>query len=447
MKSRRKSKKIDVAIEDLYAIKIRSIWQQVKQEHISFWALVIYFFFDYVRPQSIYPVIDILPWAQVTLIIALFGVFVDRSVSWVANIENRLLIFFIIIIILSSIFAFDPIASWSHKYFMLNWLILYFLVINILNTKMRLFIFLLGYLLFSFKMSQHGFFSWAGRGFSFTQWGLIGPSGWFNNSSDFAIQMLIFGSLSTAFILGLKERWGRWKRWFFYFMPFTAFLTVLGASSRGAQLALLVMGVVLLLKSRSGFKAFIFLVLAGLFFYFLLPDEQIQRFANIGQDNNSITRLAYWDFGMEVVRDHPILGVGYNNWLSYAWFSMPDGIIQGRTQLPHNIFIRAAAELGLVGLFCFLLLVISVFVTNARTRKLALRFDDKLMYCLSYGLDYGLIGYLAAGFFVSVLYYPFFWVQMAMVVALNNVMVKTSILEHESGIDVDNRFGAKSEPD
>ncbi|MDX2441152.1 MAG: hypothetical protein QNK40_11460, partial [Desulfobacterales bacterium] len=35
--------------------------------------------------------------------------------------------------------------------------------------------------------------------------------------------------------------------------------------------------------------------------------------------------------------------------------------------------------------------------------------------------DMGLVGYLAAGFFVTVLYYPFFWVQIAMIVALHNV--------------------------
>ena len=56
MKLKKNLNLTDISIEDLYAVKIRSIWQAIKQEHISFWAITAYFFFEYVRPQSIYPV-------------------------------------------------------------------------------------------------------------------------------------------------------------------------------------------------------------------------------------------------------------------------------------------------------------------------------------------------------------------------------------------------------
>ena len=42
---------------------------------------------------------------------------------------------------------------------------------------------------------------------------------------------------------------------------------------------------------------------------------------------------------------------------------------------------------------------------------------------MSHGLDAALIGYLACGFFVTVLYYPFFWINLAMTVALHNAAV------------------------
>ncbi|MDA3870158.1 MAG: hypothetical protein PF589_09505, partial [Gammaproteobacteria bacterium] len=47
--------------------------------------------------------------------------------------------------------------------------------------------------------------------------------------------------------------------------------------------------------------------------------------------------------------------------------------------------------------------------------------ENKLLFNLTYALDAGLIGYLVAGSFVTVLYYPFFWIQIAMIVMLNNV--------------------------
>ena len=339
MKLKKKSKEIEVSLEDLYEVKIKSIWQAVKQEHISFWALTIYFFFEYVRPQSIYPVIDFLPWAQLSLLTALFAALSYRSVKWVSCVENKHLVFFFIIVVLSSVFAFKPIMSWQAKTEIINWVLVYFLVINILNTEKRFYIFLLGYLLFSFKMSQHGFFVWADRGFSFTEWGLIGAAGWFQNSGEYAIQMLIFGSMSAAFVLALKEKWGRYKKWFFYFMPFTAFMVVLGASSRGSQLGLLAIGLLLMIRLKAGFKIFVTLIVLMILAYFLLPEEQIQRFTEIGDDKTSLTRFAYWAYGWEVVKDYPLFGVGYNNWLSYAYYAVPDGIAYDRIQLPHNIYI------------------------------------------------------------------------------------------------------------
>ena len=92
MKSPKKSKTLDTNMADLYAIKIRSIWQEVWQQHISFWALTGYFFFEYVRPQSIYPEINVLPWAQSMLLLAIVTAFLDRSVRWVSSSENKLFI-------------------------------------------------------------------------------------------------------------------------------------------------------------------------------------------------------------------------------------------------------------------------------------------------------------------------------------------------------------------
>ena len=354
MKLKKKSKEIEVSLDDLYAVKIKSIWQAVKQEPVVFWAIITYFFFDYVRPQSIYPAIEFIPWAQLSLLIALFTAFSDRTVKWVSNVENNHLFFFFIIVILSGIFAFKPSVAWEANKEIINWVLVYFLTINIINTEKRFFIFLLGYMFFSFKMSQHGFITWASRGFSFTNWGLIGAGGYFQNSGEYAIQMLIFGSMSAAFVLALKEKWGRYKKWFFYLMPFTAIMVVLGASSRGSQLGLLVIGLLLMVRVKAGFKIFVVMIALMAIAYFLLPDEQIQRFSNMGDDTNSKTRFAYWAYGWEVIKDHPIFGVGYNNWLDYAYYAAPDGIYGGRTQLPHNIYIEVASESGLLAFFSFL---------------------------------------------------------------------------------------------
>ena len=292
----------EVDISDFYAVRIKSLWKGFKQEHRSFWFLSAYFFIEYVRPQQIYPATDIIPWGQTMLMATVISVYFDGSVRWVGNIENKLFILFSFIIVLSGIFAFQPSVSWGYWQVMFNWILIYFLVILIVNSERRLFLFTLFYLLFSFKMAQHGFFAFAHRGFSFTTWGLIGPPGWFRNSGEYAIQLLIFSTLAAAFVMALREHWGRFKRWFFYMMPIMGGMSVIGSSSRGAQLALAVIVILLLIKSKAGLKTYLTISLLAILLFFLLPEAQIERFSSMGEDKTSISRLAYWNFGLRLFR-------------------------------------------------------------------------------------------------------------------------------------------------
>ena len=427
MRSQRKSRNQEVDIADLYALKAKALWQALRKEHISFWLLCLYFFFEYVRPQSLYPVLDVLPYSQILMLAALVTQFADNSVHWVRSRQNVLFVIFSIFFTLSSILAFKPLAAWNNRNIVLSWFVVYFLTINIVNSERRLLLFLLAFLLFSFKMSQHGVLDWASRGFSFASYGLIGSPGYFRNSGEFAIQMLIFGSLAIAFVISLKGYWGRYKKWFMYLAAATGYLAVIGASSRGSQLGLAAIGIWMLLRQKGGFKGLVaMLVFAGIL-YMVLPEKEIARFTEMGTDESSILRLAHWEYALhEVIPKHPVLGIGYANWYPYLYFMVPNGFGPVKTiQDVHNIYLQAAAELGITGLVLFLVLAINAFVTNAHTRRVVKDLDNRLLFNLSYGLDAGLIGYLVAGTFVTVLYYPFFWIQITMIVMLNNVALKT----------------------
>ena len=90
--------------------------------------------------------------------------------------------------------------------------------------------------------------------------------------------------------------------------------------------------------------------------------------------------------------------------------------------LPHNIFVQAAAELGYLGLFALIGMIIAHFVVNAQTRRLLRRLKDRgrFLSMMSIGLDGALVGFMVSGSFVTVLYYPYLWINLAMTVALHN---------------------------
>ncbi|MDH5764692.1 MAG: O-antigen ligase family protein [Gammaproteobacteria bacterium] len=432
-----------VDIKDLYALKVGALWSALRAEHLSLWMLCMYFFFEYVRPQSIYPELDILPWAQLFLIASILAAFSDRSVHWVGNGQNKLMILFAMIIIMSGLFAFKRSASLDYWSVFAGWLIVYFLVISIVNTETRLILFLLAYCLFSLKMAQHGAVSWAMRGFSFASYGLVGAPGWFSNSGEYAIQMIIYGSLSVSMVVALKQYWGPVKKWLLYLAAAMGYMSVMGASSRGSQIGLAVIGIWMLLKMKNGFKGLIVIIILATALYYLLPDEQMERFAEMGDDKNSLQRLAYWQYAIhEIIPKYPVLGIGYHNWIYYLAFKVPEGMgpLQ-KVQESHNIYIQATSELGFIGLFGFLWLIVYAFINNARTRRCAKELKNTLIYYLTFGLDAGLIGYLVAGSFVTVLYYPFFWIQVAMIVMLNNI-ANTMLVRINHKIDRDPETGA-----
>ena len=300
-------------------------------------------------------------------------------------------------------------------------MLVYFLVTNLVDTENRFLVFMLSFLLYSLKMSQHATRSWIEAGFGFRSWGVTGAPGFFNNSGEFAIQMTIFIPLSVYFILSLKKYWPTWKVALMCLLPATALLGVLASSSRGGQLGVAAVIVVMAAKSRRKTKALLAMALVGLAGFLLLPQEQKDRFTTIGEDETSETRLTYWEHAAEITNEHPVIGIGYKNWLPYyrARYN-PNG------EVPHSIYYEASTELGYTGLLAFLLLIGVTLFLNRRTRRLArkCRGDPDFFVYMAHGLDAALVGFLVSGAFVTVLYYPYFWINLAMTSALYTVARK-----------------------
>ena len=69
-------------------------------------------------------------------------------------------------------------------------------------------------------------------------------------------------------------------------------------------------------------------------------------------------------------------------------------------------------------------LALLIFYVNARTRKNAELCNNKLTKYLSHGLDGGLVGYLVSTIFFSELFYPNFWIQLSLTMALHELSKK-----------------------
>lgn len=414
--------------EDLYSLRVGQIWRYFKSETFAFWMICAYLFFEYVRPQAIYPAIDILPWAQLTVIGAILGCFTDKTVRWVSSPINKLLLIFFIIILVSSFFAYFPTVSYNNIYKYYLWVIIYFLVINIVNTRKRFFIFLCIFLVASFKISLSLAITWAERGFSFTDWGLKGPPGFFENSGELAIQMLVFWPIAWAFTYSIKPYISKWWYRLLLLMPITAIMVILGASSRGAQLALVCQLVVMNYRYIFNLRVLPAILVSLFLIWNFLPEEQKQRFETMGQDGTSQQRLLYWQNGIEMIEDNPVLGVGYFNFASYFERYYPEDVLLGRAELPHNIFIQVGTDTGFLGLTAFGGLLLVAYRLGRRFKAGGCEDKQRLIGSCA---NLSLLGFVVAGQFVTVTYYPFLWIHLALIVALNNSFKENGILKQE----------------
>lgn len=392
-------------------MRLRAIWRFITSQPASFWLINFYLFIEYVRPQSIYRSIDVLPWGQTALLLTLLAVVLEgKLLKRPGSVADPLLAVFSLILVASSVAAIYPDVAYGAWELYFSWVLVYILITSTVTTEKRFFIFMLAFLLFSFKMSQHGSRSWVLNGFAFRDWGAAGAPGWFQNSGEFGVQMCVFLPLSVEFILALRSHWGRVTRWVFYLFPVTAVASMVSSSSRGALVGGAAVALWWVARSKHRVRALLAVAVVGAATWAVVPPEQKARFAAAGEDDSSTNRIERWEDGLEMAKDNPLLGIGYENWGRHYG---------GR--LPHNIFIEAASELGFTGFFAFLALIFGTFYINARTRRLvrSIPTETEFLKHMAFGLDGALIGYMGSGFFVTVLYYPFFWINLAMAVALH----------------------------
>jgi O-antigen ligase/Tfp pilus assembly protein PilF len=160
----------------------------------------------------------------------------------------------------------------------------------------------------------------------------------------------------------------------------------------GTSIGLVVLGTTALLSAprqnfvRVGLLTVAFAIVLG---SQMLPEKvtnnrpaAVARFQqNLAKASNTQARLFLWGIGLEMLRAHPLIGVGGNNYQANyaegrAQFSSkhPDSPLLGINEhlLPiyaHNEYVQMLAELGVVGFTLFTLLICSLIVAFRRALK------------------------------------------------------------------------------
>ncbi len=417
-------------MENFYNLRINKIIEYIIKAKVSLWFILLYILVEYLRPQSMYPALQVIPLGNIVLIGAGLSVLFEQKMFRIKNKSNFFINIFGLVVLASSFLAISPETSFDNIKAFLVLYIGYYLITNSIDTEEKLFIFASLILLISFKLSQAVFRNWVLRGFEYDRFGAQVGSGWLANSGELAIQLCIAFSISICFLKSLWPYKGKVIKIILISLPVIFTGGIIACGSRGSYLALAIVIFAMLIFSKRKVVGILLLFFVFLSLPYIISQRDMDRTLNIGTKNDRTTsnRLERWKKGLDMVRLYPILGVGYENWAvadKQLFHSSGDEC--------HNIFIECMSELGYIGLIAFLLLVFSTYKNNSETIKVAKQIDSPFLYNLATSLNLSLLAYLVAGFFVTVLYYPYFWINLAMTVSLNNI-AKNKYLKRQNEI-------------
>ena len=198
------------------------------------------------------------------------------------------------------------------------------------------------------------------------------------DDANFWGRVLVLGlplALSLAMMAGSRLRAALWL---------CAALSIAGGivltGSRGTLLA--AFAVVCLWALLTGGRVAKLLVLAPLIagLVLIVPGvgSRLMTLSTIGTDDGlAVTdpslegRVAAQRVGAEMVVDHPVLGVGPGNFLTAAPDYLRELALDSQPLAPHNQYLEAAAEGGLLGLLAWVLLIGTAAFVAFRARLLA----------------------------------------------------------------------------
>ncbi len=349
------------------------------------------------------------PFAMLIGVVTLLAVLFSKEpkrIPWTR--ETILLVMFILWMVVTTFFAFYPESAWLQLEKVIKIQVMTFVTLMLMINRERI------ELLILVIVVSLGLYGVKGGLFTLATGGnyhVYGPAGTFIGDNN-AIGMALIMLLPLMRYLQLRAN-KIWMRVGLIASMVLTVIAILGTQSRGALVGIVAMALFLILKSR---KRFILLVMMALMIplaFSIMPETWFERMRTIETyqiDKSAQGRFRAWTYAIDVARERPFVGGGFEAFL-------------GRTDA-HSIYFEVLGEHGFVGLALFLWLGWFTWRTGTwvirKTKKL-----DELRWAgdLAAMLQVSLVGYAAAGAFLGLAYFDFYYHLVALMVLCKTIAV------------------------
>ncbi len=172
----------------------------------------------------------------------------------------------------------------------------------------------------------------------------------------------------------------------------------------------------------------------------MFTDSATDRYASYAEQSSE-RRLSYVTFGAEALTENPITGSGYGTFSQlyptseYAQYDNPLNDTE-RYRLAHNAYLEIGFGTGVLGLGCFLL----ILLVSLRDFYMVMRWSPRgsLMWGAAGGFQLGLLSLMIAMIFLSIEHFNYVWVCVAMASVLSYQMrwQKRNLIEGQAPVQL-----------
>lgn len=389
------------------------------------------FFFTlllHVRPNELFPeMIGTFPIMKIvailTLIVYIGGKMGSGERLSIWPIEMSMLAIIVLLGIVLTPVAASPAASvemLSDTFFKV--IVIFVLMINLLDTRERLRLILklvvicgTGIAAGSIAKFAQGKFTAMHLGVGVRIEGAVG--GIFGNPNDLAMALDML--LPLAIVLALTSKLA--GRLFYLVCALVLVIGVVVTFSRGGFLGLIAAAAILLWKlgRHNRFATAIAALAACAVLALSMPAGYSDRLFTIVNTEKDATGSAQERQGelkrvIEVASRHTIIGIGLNNYPVYSNHAIR----------AHNSFLEIAAELGLLGLIAYLILIFKPLKRLKEIERETSRAAQPLrreLHFLSVGVNAAIIGYMVCAVFSSAQYQWYLFYPVAYALSLKRL--------------------------
>ncbi len=367
-----------------------------------FYGLIFYLVMLYIRPQDFIPAMERMRVMLVLAVVVLITFFIHKvirreKIAFLATRQHILMFILLLIVPISDIVNGRFAESYDALNEFLTVFLLFFIIVNIADDYKKFRKVCWTLVILTVLISINGIIMYfRGTGLAGTM-PIAGTRviwiGIFGDPNDYA---LAINSFFPFILVGFfDKKISKPIKILLFAAGAISIATLFFTDSRGGFVAFIAIISVFAVKRWGIIKGFAVGTLFLVVVFALAPS----RMGSLSPyEASAAGRVNAWIDGLVLLKAHPVLGVGYQNFPDYVRIAA------------HSAFIKCMAELGLIGYFFWMALLYTSFVDNMKVAD-----GPKTSYSRYAGIiQLALIGFVGSAAFLSQTYMPTLYILIAL---------------------------------